>query len=158
MVLVGKPPQGDRDAVLAAVENAFSGFMARSSLPRLRQRITAAVGTGVDSSGFPMLARIESWGPLRTTDLAERIGLDVSTVSRKTSDLEEAGLVIRAPDPHDRRAHLLEVTRKGKLMVVRMREVRSALLEEALQGWSTAEIRELADVLARLTSALAELS
>lgn len=154
---MGKSPQGERGDALAAVENAFSGFMARSSLPRLRDRVTAAVGAGIDFAGFPMLARIDSWGPLRTTELAERIGLDISTVSRKTADLEEAGLVIRAPDPHDRRANLLEVTRKGKLMVVRLREVRSALLEEALEGWSTTEIQELAEVLGRFTSALAEL-
>jgi DNA-binding MarR family transcriptional regulator len=155
---VRSAPQIERADALAAVESAFSGFMSRSSLPKLRERVTAAVGAGVDFGGFAMLARIESWGPLRTSELAERIGLDISTVSRKTADLEGAGLVIRAPDPHDRRAHLLEVTRKGKLMVVRMREVRSALLEETLHGWSTAEIQKLARMLERFASALAEIN
>lgn len=154
---MGTPAQIQRSDALAAVENAFSGFVGRSSLPKLRERITALVGAGIDFSAFPLLARVESLGPLRMTELAERIGLDISTVSRKMADLEEGGFVIRAPDPLDRRAHLLEVTRKGRLMVVRLREVRSALLEEALQGWSTAEIQELANVLGRFTSALAEL-
>lgn len=120
--------------------------------------MTEAVGAGIDFAAFPMLARIASWGPVRTSELAERVGLDISTVSRRSADLEAAGLVWRAPDPNDRRAHLLQITRKGSQLVDRMREVRSALLEEALEGWSTAQIRELADVLGRFTSALAELS
>jgi DNA-binding MarR family transcriptional regulator len=140
------------------VENAFSRFMARSSLPRLRQRVTEAVGAGVDFSAFPTLARVASWGPLRTSELAERMGLDVSTVSRRIADLEQAGLVDRAPDPDDRRAHLLQITGAGTRLVERMRQVRSGLLEEALGGWSTEQIQELADVLGRFTSALAELS
>ena len=51
---------------------------------------------GIDPAGFPMLRWIEVWGPLRVTDLAERIGLDASTVSRRVRDLEGEGP--REPD------------------------------------------------------------
>lgn len=147
-----------REEALRSVELAFSGFMSRSALPRLRQRVTDAVGAGVDFAAFPLLGRIAMWGPIRPTDLSERIGFDISTVSRRIADLEKSGLVRRAPDPADRRAHLVETTRKGERVVKRLREVRSSLLEEALQGWSTDEIRTLADSLGRFTSALAELT
>jgi DNA-binding MarR family transcriptional regulator len=146
----------DRAEALARVEEAFASFASRSSLPRLRERISVATGGGIEPSGYRLLARIESLGPLRTTDLAERIGFDVSTVSRRIGDLEEARLVTRAPDPDDRRAHLLEVTERGRLALVRLREVHRALLDEALAGWSAEEIRDLADMLSRFASALAE--
>jgi len=145
----------DRGAALADIEEAFASFASRSSPPRLRERISAALGGTFDPSGYPMLARIESWGPVRTTALAERVGLDVSTVSRRIGDLEKAGLVTHAPDPDDRRAHLLQVTPEGRLVLARMRQVHRELFDEALAGWSAAEIRQLADVLARFTSALA---
>jgi len=153
-----EPTTTDRSEALAAVESSFSGFMTRAALPRLRQRITEAVGGGIDFGSFPMLARIATWGPLRTSDLAERMGLDVSTVSRRTADLEEAGLVRRTPDPDDRRAHLLDLTARGARMLARLREARGALLQEALAAWSTDEIRVLADSLGRFTSALADLA
>lgn len=145
----------ERAAALADVEEVFATFASRPFLPRLRARISDAVGGACDPSAYPMLARIESWGPLRTTALAERIGLDVSTVSRKISDLEEAGLVTHEPDPDDRRAHLLEVTPEGRRVLTRMHQVRRALFEDGLAAWSATEIRQLADVLARFTSALA---
>lgn len=148
----------EREEALRLVDLAFSGFMSRSALPRLRQRVTSAVGAGVDFAAFPMLGRIATWGPIRPTDLADRIGLDISTVSRRIADLQKASLVRRTPDPDDRRAHLVETTRKGQRVVERLREVRSSLLEEALRGWSTDEIRTLADSLGRFTSALTELA
>jgi DNA-binding MarR family transcriptional regulator len=146
-----------RAAALRSVDLAFAGFMSRSALPRLRQRVTAAVGAGVDFAAFPLLARVSMWGPIRPSDLSERVGLDLSTVSRRIADLERAELLRRTPDPGDRRAHLLEVTGKGRRVVRRLRDVRRGLLEEALRGWSTQEIRALADSLDRFTSALADL-
>jgi DNA-binding MarR family transcriptional regulator len=147
-----------RADALRSVDLAFSGFMARSALPRLRQRVTEAVGAGVDFSAFPVLGRIATWGPIRPSDLAEQVGLDLSTISRRISDLEAAGLVKRTPDPDDRRAHLLEVTRKGGRVVKRLRDARSTLVAEALEGWSTDEIRTLANALDRFTSALSDLA
>jgi DNA-binding MarR family transcriptional regulator len=148
----------ERDEALRSVDLAFSGFMSRSALPRLRQRVTDAVGAGVDFAAFPLLGRVAMWEPIRPTDLADRVGLDISTVSRRIADLEKSGLIRRTPDPEDRRAHLVETTRKGQRVMKRLREVRSDLLQQALEGWSTDEIRTLADSLGRFTSALAELS
>jgi DNA-binding MarR family transcriptional regulator len=148
----------DRAAALRRVEDAFAGFMSRSALPRLRQRVTEAVGAGVDFAAFPLLGRIAMWGPIRPSELSDRMGLDLSTVSRRITDLEKEGMVRRAPDPDDRRAHLLEVTPKGERVVQRLRQARSSMLEEALEGWSTGEIRALAASLDRFTSALAELA
>ncbi|HEX7463621.1 MAG TPA: MarR family winged helix-turn-helix transcriptional regulator [Actinomycetota bacterium] len=151
---MGTPGTADRAAALAKVEEAFIGFASRSTLTRLRERIAAQAGGVIDPAGYPMLGRIRAWGPLRITDLAERVGLDVSTASRRVGDLERAGLVKHVADPDDRRAHLLEVTPKGKRTLARFREAHHALLDEALTEWSPEEIRALADVLARFTSAL----
>jgi DNA-binding MarR family transcriptional regulator len=153
---VGTASATDRAAALAKVEEAFTSFASRSSLSRLRERIATAAGGAIDPGGYPMLGRILAWAPLRTTDLAERAGLDVSTASRRVGDLEQAGLVTHVADPDDRRAHLLEVTAKGRRTLTRVREAHLAILDEALAEWSPEEIRALAEVLKRFTSALIE--
>lgn len=150
------PGTTDRERALAGVEEAFAGFTSRSSLPRMRARVAAAAAAGVDPSAYPVLAWVEAWGPVRTTDLAEQVGLDVSTVSRKIADLEDAGFVARRADADDRRAHLLEITPRGRRALTRIRGVRRAHLDQALASWSPAEIQALADTLARFSSALAD--
>jgi len=153
---VVNPGTTDRERALAGVEEAFAGFATRSSLPRVRARVAAAAAAGVDPSAYPMLAWVEACGPARTTVLAEQVGLDVSTVSRKITDLEDAGFVARRADAEDRRAHLLEITPEGRRAIARIRGARRALLDQALASWSAAEIQALADTLARFTSALAD--
>jgi DNA-binding MarR family transcriptional regulator len=141
---------------LTGVEDAFSRFVSRSSLPRLRERVSAAAGSGVDFAGHRVLARVDEWGPVRATDLADRVGLDLSTVSRRLADLEEAGLVRRTIDPDDRRAQLVEATPRGRKVLERLRRARRALIEEALEGWPTEDLVALGDLLSRFGAALGD--
>ena len=138
------------------MEEAFAGFAARSSLHRLRDRISAEVGAGVDVAALHTLSRIGSSGPLRATYLAERSGLDVSTVSRRIAELEDAGLVTRTRDPDDRRARILQITPKGRRVLATFRKARSRVLDDALADWPPEEIRSLAVTLSRFTAALSE--
>jgi DNA-binding MarR family transcriptional regulator len=153
-----RPQVDERAEALRNVERAFGAFMSRSALPRLRQRLVGAVGAGLDFSAFPILGRIALWGPIRPSDLADRVGFDLSTVSRRIAELERARLVRRTPDPHDGRAQLVETTSKGARIVGRLREARSAMLEEALGRWSTDDIEALAGSLERFANALADVS
>ncbi|MCW2760188.1 MAG: MarR family transcriptional regulator [Marmoricola sp.] len=46
--------------------------------------------------------------------IAERLGLDRTVMTYLVDDLEKAGLVERRPDPADRRARQVMLTKKGK--------------------------------------------
>ena len=138
------------------MEEAFAGFAARAALPRMRERLTATLGAGVDLSALRVLAWIERSGPARASDLAEAMALDLSTVSRRVAELEEAGLVTRTRDPEDRRASLLETTAAGEVTMQRLRAARRSLIEEALADWPTDDVRRLGELLARFTGALAD--
>lgn len=52
--------------------------------------------------------------PLSQRDLAERLRLDKSTVSRLAADLEREGLVVRERDPANRRLYRLRLTDAGR--------------------------------------------
>jgi DNA-binding MarR family transcriptional regulator len=51
---------------------------------------------------------------LSQRELAERLGLEKSTVSRLAAELEAAGLVRRERDPGNRRFYRLEITEAGR--------------------------------------------
>jgi DNA-binding MarR family transcriptional regulator len=52
--------------------------------------------------------------PLSQRDLAERLRLEKSTVSRLVADLENRGLLTRQRDPDNRRVYRLRITAAGR--------------------------------------------
>jgi DNA-binding MarR family transcriptional regulator len=61
------------------------------------------------------LARCEA--PCRLGAVATALGVAPRSVTSKVDDAEKAGLVRRIPDPHDRRATLVELTPQGRSTV-----------------------------------------
>lgn len=99
-----------------------------------------------------VLGRLEAEGPMRPSALAHLVRLDLSTVSRHISGLEAAGLLVRAPDPGDRRACLVGTTPAGTAAMVAQRERRSRTMNRVLADWSPAERADLVRLLARLNA------
>lgn len=88
-------------------------------------------------------------GPLRMSQLADQLGYDRSTVTDMCDRLERDGLVVRAPDPVDRRTRVVDLTDQGR---ARHRAL-VALLEPA-----PGAVRRLGDdVASRLARDLARL-
>ncbi len=130
------PPDSPEEAVL---------LMAMQIGKRLRQR---QPGDEVDPATVPVLHVLRCTGGIRLSDLAQRMQLDASTVSRHARQLEERGLVSRTGDPDDRRASRVEITELGTLALARSFEQRKKLIGQAMAGWSAQDLR----VLQRLAS------
>lgn len=120
------------------------------NLPRIREHFQRAAGIPLDRASYTLLKRMKESGPLRLSDLADLLGVDLSTASRQVHHLRQAGLVERAPVEEDRRASLLTVTDVGAEMVTRILQARRAVIEQMLAGWSPEERSELARVLGHL--------
>jgi DNA-binding MarR family transcriptional regulator len=60
--------------------------------------------------------------PLSQRELALRLGLEKSTVSRLAAELERKGLLVRERDPDNRRLYRLRLTDRGRAMHVRIAE------------------------------------
>lgn len=83
---------------------------------RLDRRLGAFHGLSfVDYIVLNELAR-ESNGKLRRVDLAEKLGLTQSAVTRILLPLEKIGLVSRHPDPNDARVGYAALTKTGRVM------------------------------------------
>jgi DNA-binding MarR family transcriptional regulator len=108
----------------------------------------------VDRAAYGCLARITDMGPLRMSELAGILCVDLSTVSRQVRALEDLGLLRRTPEPDDRRASLLEPTDDGRALVDSVKTAFSQLMEAALADWSERDRRTLTTLLTRLASDL----
>jgi DNA-binding MarR family transcriptional regulator len=90
---------------------------------------------------------------LSRVDLAQRLSVSPSTVTRMTAPLEKIGMVGRQSNPRDARLAYVVLTAGGRKAIANAR----ASLEQMAEGifrdrWSDEEIATLASLLARLTS------
>lgn len=87
--------------------------------------------------------------PMSMGELAAALAIDPPNATVVVDDLESAGLVRRRPHPTDRRAKLVEVTRKGKAMARRADEI-LATPPPALDALDAGDLDALRRILSRL--------
>jgi DNA-binding MarR family transcriptional regulator len=68
---------------------------------------------GVSSDGYASLSLIGVRGSIRLTELAEELGMPLTTASDAVRRLESRGLVRRRPNPDDGRSFLFELSARG---------------------------------------------
>jgi DNA-binding MarR family transcriptional regulator len=122
-----------------------------------RTRALSTTRDELDRATLTVLHQVSCDSPVRLSDVAFRVGLDQSTVSRHVRALVDGGLLGRTEDPQDGRACLLSATRAGEDVLRRAFERRRATLSVALSAWSTADRETLTELLSRLSADLADL-
>ncbi len=111
-------------------------------------------GRSVDRAGYWLLVRLSSQAPVRLSELADTVELDLSTVSRQMRDLVAIGLVVKVPDPDDGRASLLSLSERGWAVLETVSEARRQALAEVIDDWSDEERTALTRGLVRLEAGL----
>ena len=134
---------------VGAVADNFLNLM--RSFTRVRARLLAAAAHDVEWSSHVVLKHLAAGGPMRSSELAERIESDPSTVSRQVAALAKDGLIKRRADPQDGRACLLVPTAKGEAVLSEHNAIRLQHFTGMLDGWSDADLRTFAALLERFT-------
>ncbi len=101
-----------------------------------------------------LLLAVEEVGRLRMGDLAEDLGITARTVTTLVDALEREGLLVRLPDPTDRRAILLELTEKARTQFEQVRSLQMELGEELVAPLDTQQRRQFLDLLSRLNKGM----
>jgi DNA-binding MarR family transcriptional regulator len=107
----------------------------------LSPTMTAALGT------------IDRHGPLTPSELAEAERVQRPTATRVAAALEAHGLIVRAPDPGDRRSSLLTVSPRGRDLLRRLRKRKNAYLSRRMRELDANDVEALeraAEVLERM--------
>lgn len=102
---------------------AREAWLLMSNLVLDHQRRRAVVEALGMSFGRARAVRRVARRPLLMSELAEALGIDRPNATTLVDSLEEQGLVRRRPHPTDRRAKLVEATRKGKALARQADEI-----------------------------------
>jgi DNA-binding MarR family transcriptional regulator len=94
--------------------------------------------------------------PLLQKDLASRLRLEKSTVSRLVKTLEERGWIGRKKSPHDGRAIELRLTEAGRQIAARLAETRRAKFAQVLEAIPGKERASVMQALGVLEEAINE--
>jgi MarR family transcriptional regulator for hemolysin len=90
----------------------------------------------------------ESWKSQHS--IAQALGIEGATLTRHLDALEEAGLVVRHRDEHDRRAIRVEATDTGKELHARLLRAAVAFDKRLRSGLEEAELEQLRSLLLRI--------
>jgi len=88
--------------------------------------------------------------------IAKRIGIEGPTLTRMLDTLEAEGLVIRQPDPRDRRTKLITLTPAGEKALEEISAVMHAFRAKVLQTLSDGELDQVNEVTDKLMRLLSE--
>ncbi len=140
---------------LALIESALGTLLRSGAIDRIHRRIEDRIGIVIERSAYLVLRRIAEMDRVRPTDLARSLGVEPPTVSRHLRHLEGASLVVRDPDPTDRRAALVRLTDRGREIVTSLEVGRRALLGTVLGRWAPEDRRRFSALVARFAEDLA---
>ncbi|MPZ61337.1 MAG: MarR family transcriptional regulator [Propionibacteriales bacterium] len=143
MTTTEAPPPASDEAILVAL----------MQLGRQMRRLHH--GDDLEIGALPVLHVLGRTTTLRLSDLAAKLELDASTISRHIRQLEDRGFVQRTDDPDDRRATRLALTDEGRKKCQKAMECRRTRVNEALEDWSKSDRADLQRLLIRFADDLA---
>ena len=120
------------DALLNEAELASRLRLAVTRLAR-RLRQHASAEAQISPSQIAALSSVERLGPITLGDLAAVERVQPPTLTRIVAALEEAGLVSRHIDEHDRRIARAQVTVAGRRFLERSRGRKDAYLADRIR-------------------------
>lgn len=107
---------------------------------------------GIEPRELGILIVIDSFEPASQQQVAERIGIDRTTMVAMLDTLEAKGLLSRRPDTEDRRRNVVELTPAGHDILSRAVAASETAEAELLAPLSPKEAAQLRDLLARVVA------
>ena len=144
------------DVPIAAAHAAFFADLVRCET-RLYNQFNDELRAehGITTSQYEFLRYIRDHDMARTTDMAAEFAIGVGAASKAMDRLEARGLVIRVPNPANRRSSIITATEEGRTLVddaeISFQRRLAGILTEA---GSLEEIGAAASVLHALRSVL----
>jgi DNA-binding MarR family transcriptional regulator len=143
---------GAPDPVLLAIERSWTRLARIPTRSRSYGLVLARAGLFLERSAYPILACLKDLGSVRMTELADAIGIDLSTLSRQVAVLERRKLVVRAVDPSDARVRTLRPTESGASALGKIAEAHQLFIGETLTEWTQSDREALCQLMERLAT------
>lgn len=106
---------------------------------------------GLTNARYEFLHALVHAGPARMSVLARQLRISPRTVTPMVDALEAEGLIVRAPNPNDRRAQVITLTPSGVELMRRARAERIAMSEDLFAPLDPSERKSLGSLLDKIT-------
>jgi DNA-binding MarR family transcriptional regulator len=143
-------PTVDAADALDVVETEMA--LLQRGLERLARR--SAIHRDLDRASYLAARTLEATGPISLKDLAARLGVDASTMTRQIATMENAGLLHRYADPDDGRVSLIELSPAGRRKMRTVQRARRERIHDLFAGWTKREQREFGQLLGMFNDAV----
>ena len=138
--------------------NAVTIALVRTSETLMSKTHKVTAPSGLSAAGRQALAILEGApGPLSPTVIAQRLFVTTASTTSLLDTLERRELVVRLPDPQDRRKILVEITAAGRHLVDDFLPQLVALQTAAMANLTEDERTHLLEYFATIQKTLAEL-
>ncbi len=129
----------------------------RRSLANLNRRLRSESRvSGLSAVKHGVLGLLYRDGPRTAKELAHSEGVQPQSITRVLADLEEAGFVLRKQDESDRRQFQLEITAKGRDLLIEDSRNRARWLATSIDERLTGFEREMLRLSIQLLDKIAE--
>ncbi|MGH2734485.1 MAG: MarR family winged helix-turn-helix transcriptional regulator, partial [Actinomycetota bacterium] len=115
----------------------------RLAIMRLARRLRQQSEADITPSMLSALSNIEYRQPVTLGALAVAERVTPPTMTKIVARLERAGLIMRSPDPDDKRVGLLTLSSEGVRFIARNRSAKNAYLAQKLRQLSPEEVARL---------------
>lgn len=117
------------------------GYLLKHAQLRLADLTSAALRPlGINGRECAVLIAIDEQAPLSQQEVADRMGVDRTTMVALIDDLEAKNLVARQPDPADRRRNVTALTTSGRRTLRRAVVATEKAERRAVDGMSDTEL------------------
>jgi DNA-binding MarR family transcriptional regulator len=124
---------------IARLTEAWTALTRAATSPAFAAQLEERSGVSLHRSALVTLWRLVHDGPQRISDLADAVGVDVSTMSRLVRQLERDRLVERVRAEDDLRSLEIRPAPAGLEAHARVAEARTAILAEVMADWSESD-------------------
>ncbi|MFJ9863160.1 MarR family winged helix-turn-helix transcriptional regulator [Streptomyces sp. NPDC101165] len=139
------------EAPLPAIRALPSWLLGRAAARGRSLVADALAAEGMKMWHHVVLSAVRDLAPVAQADLGRSVGLDPKDLVGVLNDLQSAGLLVRAPDPKDRRKNAVSLTDDGARLLTRCEKAAREANDELLAPLSTAERDQFMGLLIRIS-------
>ncbi|MFD9931691.1 MarR family winged helix-turn-helix transcriptional regulator [Streptomyces massasporeus] len=140
------------EAPLPAIRSLPSWLLGRAAARGRALVAEALAGEDMRMWHHVVLSAVRDLAPVAQADLGRGVRLDPKDLVGVLNDLQSAGLVVREPDPKDRRKNAVSLTERGARVLKRCEKAAQAANDELLAPLSAAEREQFMAMLLRISA------
>ncbi|MFF4732826.1 MarR family winged helix-turn-helix transcriptional regulator [Streptomyces mirabilis] len=138
-------------APLSAIRSLPSWLLGRTAARGRALVAEALAAEGLKMWDHVVLSAVSDLGPVAQAELGRSIQLDPKDLVGVLNDLQGAGLVLREPDPRDRRKNAVSLTEDGARLLARCERAAREANDALLSPLSEAEREQFMGLLIRIS-------